>query len=99
MPSKKTGEIFKPGQDVPMNQRQPKIVGAAQASEKPPKTLDSRTPSEPVPVETKSHMDAVSVREHVRSRPKRKGEPELRARTYDREKMETWEKTRRAEEE
>lgn len=98
----KPGEIFDvtkaklgklPGRNTP------KIVGALEVSETPPKTLDSRSPVEPTVVETRVHMDAVTVREHVRSKPKKKGEPEVRVRTMGKTEREEWNRVKRAEEE
>lgn len=100
MSMKKTGEIFDPNKvslgKLP-GRNTPKILGAAEVSETPPKTLDSRSPVEPTQVETTVHMEAVTVREHVRSKPRRKDEPEVRVRTMSKEARENWDKARRAE--
>lgn len=77
----------------------PKIVGALEITQEPPKTLDSRTVQEPQEVETKAHMEAVTVREHVRSKPKRDGDPEVRVRTMGSEEREEWNRVKRGEDE
>lgn len=102
MSNYKPGEIFdvakaKLGKLAGRNT--PRIMGALEVTETPPKTLDSRTPQEPTPVETKSHMDAVTVREHLRSKPAKRGEPQVRVRTMDKQSREDWNKVRRAEDE
>lgn len=105
----KSGEIFsvkgKPNTAGPLKlgkkegARTTKIMGAPEVSDSPPETLDSRSRVEQPPVEMAAHMDTVTVREHVRSRPTKKDEPEVRVRTMGKDERENWNRVRRAEEE
>jgi len=75
----------------------PRIVGAPEVSETPPTTLDSRSPVKPQEVEVKQHLEAVTVREHVRAKPRKKDEPEIRLRSMNQDERRAWERAKRAE--
>lgn len=100
MSTKKSGEIFDvknaklgklPGRGTA------RILGAPELSETPPKTLDSRSKATPQEIEVKTHLETVTVKEHVRSKPQRKDEPEIRVRSMDRDDRKEWERAKRAE--
>ena len=95
---KKTGEIVDM-KNAKTSRPEPQIKGALPVTQTPPKTLDSRSKVEQPPVETTTHGEAVTVRQHVRSKPLRKDEPEVRLRMMTREEREQWQRVRRAEEE
>jgi hypothetical protein len=101
MLNEEAGEIVDlKGKTVPDHRKEPKIIGAPVVKDTPPQeTLDSRSKVAAAEVETTAHGEAVTVREHVRSKPQKKDEPEVRIRTMTREQRETWNRVRRAEEE
>lgn len=72
---------------------QPKIIGARGlgTSREAPKTLDQRTKSKPVEIETKEHGEVITVQSHIRSKPRKKNEPEVRLRSMTAEEKAAWE--------
>lgn len=87
------------GKTVPDHRKEPKILGAPVVKDTPPETLDRRSKVQPQHVETTVHGEAVTVREHVRSKPQKKDEPDVRIRSMIREQRERWNQVRRAEDE
>lgn len=78
-----SGEVFdakarKP-KDAPVVA--PKILGAPEITEAKPEVLDKNTKQEQVPPEIHYQEEIVTVRQHVRAKPLRKDEPEVRIRS------------------
>lgn len=96
MSNQKHGEIVHL-KDAKSPRVEPKVIGAKTASD--PQVFDSRSKTEQHPVETTVHGEAVTVRQHVRSKPQKKNEPDVRLRMMSREEREIWNRIRRAEEE
>jgi hypothetical protein len=98
--NKKTGEVVKLSDgkpEIPRPNTEPKIVGAAPlGGPEKTKTLDKRSPVEPQAVEVHVHEEVVTVRQHVRSRPLRKDEPDVRVRTMTPEAKEAWARAKKA---
>jgi hypothetical protein len=66
--------------------------------EKPMTILDSHTKQEPQGLaEIREHEEIVTVQQHVRRRPKRPGEPEVRVRQGS--NSQEWQKVKRGEDE
>jgi hypothetical protein len=82
---------------VPKNPRkekieQPKIIGAAVSREATtPKVLDHNTKQKPVEIQMREHGEVVTVQSHVRAKPRKKDEPEVRLRTMTDEQKREWE--------
>lgn len=97
---KKTGEIVsgKDGKPIPAPKRDPKIIGAneLQASETV-RRLDRHSPTEPQEAQVRLHEEIVTVRQHVRSRPLRKDEPDVRIRAMTPEGKAEWDRAKRGE--
>lgn len=96
-----TGEIFDP-KKVKLGKKPgsgtAKIIGAHEIEQGEPTILDKRTKQEQAPVEVTEHEEIVTVQQHVRSKPKRKDEPEVRIRSLTSEAKDSWGKARRGEE-
>jgi len=89
---------------VPKNRRKekvepPKIVGGNAPTGEPrtPKVLDQRTRARPVQIETKEHGEIVTVQSHIRSKPGKKSDPDVRLRGMTAEEKEEWRKVKRME--
>lgn len=86
---------------VPKNPRRqkiepPKIVGGSTATSAAhePKVLDQHTKQAPVEIRSKEHGEIITVQSHVRSRPKKKDEPEVRLRAITDEEKAEWERVK-----
>jgi hypothetical protein len=98
--AKKTGEIVtgKDGKQIPEPKRDPQILGARPiGSVEGVKRLDRNSPVEPQEAQVRYHEELVTVRSHLRSRPLRKDEPDVRIRAMTPEGKTEWERAKRGQ--
>lgn len=78
--------------------RDVKILGAQPTNPVgKPRVLDGRTKQTQIPVEVTQHGEKVTVKSHVRAKPARKDEPEVRLQLMTREERERWNSIRQVE--
>lgn len=89
-------EIRKRRQQV---KNEPQIIGGspAGAGKQAPKILDQRTQPTPVEIQEKQHGEVVTVSSHVRSRPRKKDEPDVRIHSLTQEERQAWNKVKNLE--